>query len=150
MSALNRLLPETVFGQAAVTSGQRREKMNMSNLKRAQEFCDIWATRDLDAVLARMKEDCFYHNLPMAPIIGREQIRPFIEPTITGSSRIEYIVHAIAETANGWVLTERTDVMVMGPKTISLPVMGVFEFRDGLISSWRDYWDLADFQRQMA
>jgi limonene-1,2-epoxide hydrolase len=28
--------------------------------------------------------------------------------------------------------------------------MGVFEYKDGKISAWRDYWDLADFQRQMA
>jgi limonene-1,2-epoxide hydrolase len=37
-----------------------------------------------------------------------------------------------------------------GPKTISVPVMGVFEFKGDLIAAWRDYFDLPGFQRQMA
>jgi len=122
----------------------------MSNLKRAQEFCDVWASLDLEKIMAFLTPDCFYHNIPMAPLVGHDAIRPFFEPMISGSSKIEYIVHAIAETPDGKILTERTDVMVMGGKTISMPVMGVFEFKDGKISAWRDYWDLADFQRQMA
>jgi len=121
----------------------------MSNITRAQEFCDLWASMNLDKIMAFLTPDCFYHNIPMTPLIGHDAIRPFFEPMIEGSSSIEYVVHAIAENAQGWVLTERTDIMVMGPKTISMPVMGVFEFKDGLISAWRDYWDLADFQRQM-
>ncbi len=28
--------------------------------------------------------------------------------------------------------------------------MGAFELRDGKICAWRDYFDLAQFQRQMA
>ncbi|MGZ5938982.1 MAG: limonene-1,2-epoxide hydrolase family protein [Rhizomicrobium sp.] len=28
--------------------------------------------------------------------------------------------------------------------------MGTFEFRNGLISAWRDYFDLGQFQSQMA
>ncbi len=37
----------------------------------------------------------------------------------------------------------------MGPKTITIPVMGTFELRDGLVAAWRDYFDVADFQRQL-
>ena len=31
---------------------------------------------------------------------------------------------------------------------IELPVMDAFELRDGKICAWRDYFDLAQFQRQ--
>ena len=48
------------------------------------------------------------------------------------------------------MLTERTDIMMMSGKKVAVRVMGVFEFKDGLISAWRDYWDLAQFQSQMA
>jgi limonene-1,2-epoxide hydrolase len=27
--------------------------------------------------------------------------------------------------------------------------MGVFELRGGRIAAWRDYWDLAQFERQL-
>jgi limonene-1,2-epoxide hydrolase len=122
----------------------------MSNLKRAQEFCDLWSKMDLDKILAFLTPDCFYHNIPMEPLVGHAAIRPFMEPMVASSSSITYVVHAIAEAPNGWVLTERTDIMVMGDKTVSIPVMGVFEFKDGLISAWRDYWDLPSFEKQMA
>jgi len=35
----------------------------------------------------------------------------------------------------------------MGGKVIELPVMGVYEFVDGKISAWRDYFDMAPFHR---
>ena len=122
----------------------------MSNLKRAQEFCDVWASMDLDKIMGFLTPDCFYHNIPMEPRVGHAAIRPFFEPMIAGSSSIEYVVHSIAEASNGWVLTERTDIMMMSGKKVAVRVMGVFEFKDGLISAWRDYWDLAQFQSQMA
>jgi limonene-1,2-epoxide hydrolase len=28
--------------------------------------------------------------------------------------------------------------------------MGIFELRDGKIAAWRDYWDLQQFERQLA
>jgi limonene-1,2-epoxide hydrolase len=46
-------------------------------------------------------------------------------------------------------MNERVDSFVMGPKKIELPVAGVFEIQNGKISAWRDYFDLASFQKQM-
>ncbi len=48
------------------------------------------------------------------------------------------------------VMNERVDRFTVGGRTIELPVMGVFELRDGLIASWRDYFDLAMFQKALA
>ena len=47
--------------------------------------------------------------------------------------------------------TIRTDGFRLGDKWIKLPVAGVFELNDdGKIKLWRDYFDLEDFNRQMA
>ena len=43
-------------------------------------------------------------------------------------------------------MNERTDVITTDGSSVSLPVMGVFELRDGKISAWRDYFDLAMFR----
>ena len=122
----------------------------MTNSERVRAFIAAWEARDAEKILAWMTPDALYHNIPMQPMKGRDAIRGFIAPFLGGATRVEWTVHNIAENANGTVLTERTDVFEMGRKTISLPVMGTFEFRDGLISAWRDYFDLADFQKQMA
>jgi limonene-1,2-epoxide hydrolase len=41
------------------------------------------------------------------------------------------------------VLTERIDTFTIGEAKVPLPVMGTFEVRDGKISAWRDYFDMA-------
>lgn len=55
----------------------------------------------------------------------------------------------MAETGNA-VLTERVDRFVINGKEVALPVMGIFELANGKITSWRDYFDLATWQRQTA
>ncbi|HEY7977675.1 MAG TPA: limonene-1,2-epoxide hydrolase family protein [Rhizomicrobium sp.] len=122
----------------------------MTNSDRVKAFIAAWEARDVEAILAGLAPDAIYHNIPMQALQGPDAIRAFIAPFLAGATHVEWTVHHIAETAAGVVLTERTDVFVMGTKTISLPVMGTFEFKDGLISAWRDYFDLADFQKQMA
>ena len=37
----------------------------------------------------------------------------------------------------------------LGGKWVELPVMGSFEIRDGLISHWRDYFEMKQFTDQM-
>lgn len=120
----------------------------MSNLDRARAFCAAFDRRDIDAVAAAVTEDCLYHNIPMQPVRGRAAIREALAGFVGGASEVEFAIHTIAEAANGAVLTERTDRFVIGGKTISVRVMGVFEYRDGLISAWRDYFDMAEFTAQ--
>jgi limonene-1,2-epoxide hydrolase len=93
-------------------------------------------------------DDAVYHNIPIAPVSGRDAIRATIEGFTAGTERIEFRVRAIA--ADGpTVLTERVDVFVLPGGTIELPVMGVFEIRDGRIAAWRDYFDLNQFTSQL-
>jgi limonene-1,2-epoxide hydrolase len=64
---------------------------------------------------------------------------------------MEFVVHHSAENAAaGIVMNERTDRFQIGERWVELPVMGVFELRDGRIQAWRDYFDLAQFQNGMA
>jgi limonene-1,2-epoxide hydrolase len=43
-------------------------------------------------------------------------------------------------------MNERMEYWVKGDVRVDLPVAGVFELRDGLIVSWRDYFDLPTLQ----
>ena len=97
-------------------------------------------------------DDAVYHNIPLAPVIGREAIAntiaSFIRPGAPGIESIEFRVVNIA--ANGpVVMTERLDVFKLPDKSFQLPVMGTFEVSDGKINAWRDYFDLNQFTRRM-
>ena len=113
------------------------------------EFTAAWKTRDVEKIMSFFTPDCLYHNIPMEPLRGTEAIRGLIQTFVGMASELEFIVHHIAETSSGTVLTERVDKFLIDGKWVELPVMGTFEFRDGKISAWRDYFDLEQFNKQM-
>lgn len=111
-------------------------------------FCAAWDRLDLDAALAMLADDIHYHNIPMPALDGIAAVEAYLRRAAAFDSAAWEIV-AIA--ANGsTVLTERVDRFLMNGQPIALPVMGAFEVRGGKIAAWRDYFDLADYQRQLA
>jgi limonene-1,2-epoxide hydrolase len=110
-------------------------------------FVAAFNERDVDAVMAFFAEDAVYHNMPMQPIEGVVAIRAAIEGFVNPASEIAWEILHSAEVGHA-VLTERVDHFVLGDKKVALPVMGIFEIEDGKITAWRDYFDLATWQRQ--
>ena len=122
----------------------------MNNQAIVESLFAAWEAKSLEGILALMTSDAVYENVGMSQSVGHEQIREGLAPFIGAARRIEWVVHHIAQTADGVVLTERTDIFELADRTITVPVMGVFELRGGLIHAWRDYFDLPGFQKQMA
>ena len=117
-----------------------------TNSDTVDAFVRAWSNLDLDAIMAHFTDDAAYANVPMGPPhVGKAAIREFIEGFIGMASHIEFIVHNQVEGSNGVVMNERTDILQMADNRIELPVMGVFEFEDGKIKAWRDYFDMASF-----
>ena len=114
-----------------------------------RSFCDAWPRLDLDELAGYFTVDAVYHNIPVDPVVGRENIRATIAGFTAGIDKVEFdVLHAVAE--GGIVLTERTDRFYGSGRVISLPVMGTFEVVDGKIAAWRDYFDLNQFMSQLA
>jgi limonene-1,2-epoxide hydrolase len=108
------------------------------------EFCKLWTNPNLDEIVDYFTEDAVYRNIPPIPAAeGREAIREFIASFLAGLAGIDFIVHRQV-SAGDVVMNERTDVMRRKDGgEVPLPVMGVFEIRDGKIAAWRDYFDMA-------
>lgn len=118
----------------------------MNNSAITNEFVDAWEARDIEKILGFFTDDAVYTNIPMGPPNeGIAAIREFIEGFLSMVSDIKFVVHHQVEGENGIVMNERTDTITMNGKSIALPVMGIFEFRNGKISAWRDYFDMALF-----
>lgn len=120
----------------------------MSNVSRVESFIQAFNARDVEAVMGHFDEGAVYHNMPGPPVTGLEAIRKVVESFVHPAESIEWETLAIAEQG-GKVMTERVDRFVFGGKRVELPVMGIFEFSGGKISAWRDYFDMATWQRQM-
>jgi limonene-1,2-epoxide hydrolase len=113
-----------------------------------QDFCDSWAKGDLDSLMEFFTDDAVYHNIPVAPVTGKDAIRETIAGFTAGVDSVEFRMRNIVADGNV-VLTERVDAFVTPAVTIELPVMGTFEVVDGKIAAWRDYFDLNQFMSQL-
>ena len=114
-----------------------------------RRFCAAWSNASPDELAEFFTDDAVYHNIPIAPVTGRDTIKATIAGFTGGVEKIEFRVRNIV--ADGpIVLTERVDVFVLPQRSIELPVMGTFEVRDGKIAAWRDYFDMKQFMEQMA
>lgn len=113
-----------------------------SNLQIVTEFIRACDGKDMERVLSFFTPDCVYHNIPMEVVRGPEGVRKVLQGFADLSSQWEWEIHHIAESANGVVLTERTDRIGVAGEWFEFPCMGVFELRQGKIHAWRDYFDL--------
>ena len=120
------------------------------NLEVVRSFIEAWSRNDLDEIMSFFAPDCVYHNIPVQPVQGTAAIRAVLQGFMGMASEVDWVVHHLAETPDGVVLTERSDRFLVRGKWIELPVMGAFAVRDGRIAEWRDYFDMKQFQDQIA
>jgi len=113
-----------------------------------RDFCAAWEARDQQRVLDAFTDDGVYHNMPLEPVRGKNGIREVLNLFLPADEIEAEIVHLVAR--GNLVFTERVDRFRFGDKRVELPCAGVFEIRDGKIAAWRDYFDLATWQRQTA
>jgi limonene-1,2-epoxide hydrolase len=118
-----------------------------------RRFCAAWSDdMGSDDLAAFFTDDAVYHNIPLTPVTGRENIaeniRSYIRPGPPGIESIDFRVINIA--ANGpVVMTERVDTFTVSDRSFELQVMGIFEVTHGKINAWRDYFDANQFVSQM-
>ena len=106
-------------------------------------FCEAWERFDVDGVLSFMSEDAVYHNVPLAPLNGQDEIRGFLTAFLSAASSCKFdILTLVADSER--VVTERLDSFTLPTGAIDeLPVLGIFEFDgEGKINHWREYFDL--------
>jgi len=114
-----------------------------------QEFCAAFAAKDIATIESLLADDVVYHNVGMAPAVGKEASLASIQGFLDMSESLVFDIHRIAADGDT-VLTERTDTFVMNGLTAPVPVMGTFELRDGKIVAWRDYFDMGLTTKMMS
>jgi limonene-1,2-epoxide hydrolase len=98
---------------------------------------------DPDEISKYFAEDAVYHNIPLEPIVGRAAIRQGFVESLHRLDGIHWEVHHQVASGNV-VMNERTDTLHSGGRANPVRIMGIFEVTDGLITAWRDYFDMAE------
>ncbi|MFV0257237.1 MAG: limonene-1,2-epoxide hydrolase family protein [Acidimicrobiales bacterium] len=105
---------------------------------------------DIEAAVAMAAESISYENMPIEPIVGRDGLRATLGSFLAPADEVDWKVLRQYETG-GVVFNERLDRFRIGDGWLELPVAGVFEVDDrGLITLWRDYFDMGSYQSQFA
>ena len=97
---------------------------------------------DIDAAGALLDPDVVYENVSLPAVHGRAATLRLLRSMPRALSGFEARTHRLAATGPV-VLTERTDVLVVGRVRVAFWVCGTFEVHDGRITLWRDYFDWA-------
>jgi len=114
------------------------------------EFIMRVVSKDLDGACELVTADVEYDNVPMGKNFGPDGIKGLLGPMVEGLDEVQFVVHRQTVTGDT-VMNERTDRFRIGDKWMDLPVMGVFVVTaDGLVSLWRDYFDVGTFNEQLA
>ncbi len=114
------------------------------------EFIRRIVTGDFTGAGELVADDLEYDNVPIGKNIGRDAMVKILGAMMKGVDEVQFETHRQTTTGNV-VMNERTDKFRIGETWVALPVAGVFEVgADGRIVLWRDYFDFATFQNQMA
>ena len=114
-----------------------------------RDFISAFNANDLERIMGFFTDAAVYHNIPLDPVQGVEAIRNVLVGFMGMASKVDWVLHRIAVSEDGVVLTERLDRFLIGEKWVELPVMGAFELEGAKIAAWRDYFDMSQFQRQL-
>lgn len=106
-----------------------------------------WHALDAAAVIDWFADDAVMHNMMMEPLEGKAAIRGLLDMFFAKAEKVEMEIVSRA-VAGSTVMIERRDHFVWNGRAGMLPVVGVFEVRDGLIRSWREYFDRPTYERQ--
>jgi len=114
-----------------------------------RNFIEAWSRLDAAEIAGYFADDGVYYNMPAAPVTGRENVENFIRAFSESWTETTWDLLNIASTGDV-VIAERLDRTRAGDKSVDLPCVGVFELEAGRIKVWRDYFDLATYQRGLA
>jgi len=121
----------------------------VTNIETIRSFISAWSRLDSYELSDYFTEDGSYHNMPMSPIVGKENVRTFIKNFSANWTETDWQILNIVEEEN-IVFCERIDMTKSTQGDVDLPCFGVFEMQDGKIHVWRDYFDLGTYTGAMS
>ena len=124
--------------------------MSTANEQVVVDFFKAFEQLDLEGALSYLTEDCLHDDKPVGLHEGKAAIREFFAPQM---GDLESFRAELKDTVSvgDMVMNERVDWLELkGGKKASLAVMAAFEIKGGKIAVWRDYYDMASFQKQIS
>ncbi|MEO2135908.1 MAG: limonene-1,2-epoxide hydrolase family protein [bacterium] len=121
----------------------------VNHIKTVLRFIDAMQANEKEGILAFFDDESVFNNIPMGAVKGAEGVWSVLGPLHETAASVEYVIHHIAQSQDGVVLTERTDRYQLEDRVAEFPVMGAFQVEGKIIRRWTDYFDMAQCLEQM-
>ena len=111
-----------------------------------------WSVGDIDGALSFMSEDIVWHYAAAVapPLKGKVKARKFLENFKSQIAKVNWRIFDYAESGERLFVEGVDEYQAKTGEIVAAPYAGVLEFRDGLISGWRDYVDVSAIEAQKA
>lgn len=108
------------------------------------QVIEAWQAKDIDRVIGFMADDIVWHYaaVSLPPVRGKATARKLLERFQADMHNIKWRIFHWSETGDRLFIEGVDDYTTADGKRVATPYVGVLEFRDGLITGWRDYVDL--------
>lgn len=109
-------------------------------------FLHALENQDHSTIAALLAPNLVYTNVSLPTINGGQRVAKLMKFALRRGTGFQVQNHRIA--VNGeYVLTERTDLIKLGPLHMGFWVCGTFHVQNGQIVLWRDYFDWSNVLR---
>lgn len=109
-----------------------------------KELITVWReTQDIDAVVEYMTDDIVWHYsaVTMPPKHGKDGAREFLDAYKAKTRNPNWRIFNYAEKGDQLLVEGVDEFDLVEGGHVAVPYMGIYEFRDGKICGWRDYFD---------
>jgi limonene-1,2-epoxide hydrolase len=119
------------------------EPTTTTEIQVVRQFLGALEALDVDAAVDLLADEVTYQNVPLPAARGKAAVEKQLRLLTRYGSGFEVVYDNVASDG-AVVLTERTDVLVIGRLRAAFWVCGTFEVRNGKIELWRDRFDYVD------
>jgi limonene-1,2-epoxide hydrolase len=113
-----------------------------------EKMIAAWNSRNWPLVAELFAPDGVLHSMMVEPVVGRAAIGARIGHMGEGIEQITLNIRNMGRVGDV-VFVERVDEFVFKGHAGRVPVTGVIEVEDGLITEWREYYDRAELLEAM-
>jgi limonene-1,2-epoxide hydrolase len=128
------------------------ETIMSSKMDKINSIMQAIADRDDEALMSYLTDDVEYHfHVGTRPLIGKEWVQKFFNRYRQVTADVKWEIYRFAETENEVFIEgyeEYRDIKTND--IVAHPYMGIYEFRDGLICGWRDYFEMNNKKQTLA
>jgi len=126
-----------------------RTERETEALKVVEKLGEGWGKLDRDMILSTFHEDAVMQSMMKDPYNGKAEIAQMLDGFLAVATSVR--MEVLSKCVDGdIVVLERRDHFTVQGKSGVLPAVGVFEIENGLIRTWREYFDWAFYERQLA